>query len=423
MQHPESQKPFRVLLTLSEYLHIPFLFTPLLPFLSQFVYYYANQEDRKHPVIMVLDAGVTRQHFLAGLWLVPVCFITRFAEKKFRSPAAFFAVCAAVLAALFFLTGGIDRILLLIVSVLYMADTFRLRVSENSRIRAMRENDPDWQESSFVFLRSNFLWLFFHAFLYIAALFQHNSVLCDGILLCAACYALCCLIWYRLSSLQDYIEAHHGLENVPGSRIRGIGLLVTGGLAAIILCAALFSAVLGPKRIYLTEKPQPEQQNVLTEEQIENFFPAIGPGGMPVELMENEEAWEPPEWLMKLLDYISYAIGFAIIAAAVWGMILSVIRTLRIYKERVEENGDISVSLEPENDRISRIAQRAANLLPPRTQKERIRRKYRRTIRRARPDVPMQSETPAEIERAADLSALPDPEAFHAEYERARYAP
>ena len=81
------------------------------------------------------------------------------------------------------------------------------------------------------------------------------------------------------------------------------------------------------------------------------------------------------------------------------------------------------MSLEPENDRMARIAQRAADLLPPRTEKERIRRKYRRTIRRARQEAPMQFETPAEIERGADLSSLPDPEAFHTEYERARYAP
>lgn len=423
MRTQDDGRGFRFLRALSEYLHIPFLFTPLLPFMAQWIYYYGSQEDRKHPVIAVLDAGVTRQHFLTGLWLIPVCIIVRLSERKFRSPAAFLAICGAILAALFFLTGGVDRILLLIISVLFMMDTFRFRVSENSRRRAVRENDPDWQEPSFLFLRPVLYWLAFPAILYIAALFQHNAVLCNEILLCAILYALCCLVYHRVCALQDYIEAHHGLENVPAGRIRRIGLAVTGGLIAVMLCTALLSAALGGKRIYLTEKPQVEQEALFTEEELENFFPAAGPGGMPEDLMGEGEAWEPPVWLQKLLDGIFYAIGFAILGAAAWGVILSIRRTLRIYRAREEENGDISVSLEPENDRIARIAQRAADLLPPRTEKERIRRKYRRTIRRARQEAPMQFETPAEIERGADLSSLPDPEAFHTEYERARYAP
>lgn len=54
-------------------------------------------------------------------------------------------------------------------------------------------------------------------------------------------------------------------------------------------------------------------------------------------------------------------------------------------------------------------------------EKESVRRKYRRTIRRYRKDAPDAAETPSEIEEKAGLADNEDMRALHAQYERERY--
>ena len=53
----------------------------------------------------------------------------------------------------------------------------------------------------------------------------------------------------------------------------------------------------------------------------------------------------------------------------------------------------------------------------------RVRRRYKKEIRRRRKDLPKPQETPHEIESATDLIGTPEGEALHTAYEEARYAP
>ena len=96
-------------------------------------------------------------------------------------------------------------------------------------------------------------------------------------------------------------------------------------------------------------------------------------------------------------------------------ILLSLKNSAARFKEGFAENGDVIVSLDSE-DHAQRIRIRTpfSGEVTPR---DKIRREYRKQVRRRRKEKPQPYETPAEIEQAAGI----DDPALHTRYEQARY--
>lgn len=135
---------------------------------------------------------------------------------------------------------------------------------------------------------------------------------------------------------------------------------------------------------------------------------------MAVLMAEYGEPKPTPRWLI-LLSYIMEAFVFLFIIIL---LVKSIISTFHAFRASKDENGDIVEELEDTDD-VRKIT------LPARRRKlserERIRKEYRKTIRRNRKDRPAASESPLEIEKNAGIADQKDIQELHRNYELARY--
>lgn len=93
-----------------------------------------------------------------------------------------------------------------------------------------------------------------------------------------------------------------------------------------------------------------------------------------------------------------------------------------LFRETYDENGDLVEDLEEEETNVERISLRPVHGGRGRlTEAERIRRQYRRTIRRYRKEQPGCYETPYEIEAGAGIADTEEGQRLHQLYERMRY--
>ncbi len=104
-----------------------------------------------------------------------------------------------------------------------------------------------------------------------------------------------------------------------------------------------------------------------------------------------------------------------LLALALIKKVLAVFQDFRITND---ENGDIVEELHDTEDEVKIAAPARRHRL---SERERIRREYRRVIRRHRKEQPADHESPAEIEQEAGIAQTEEGMALHARYETARY--
>ena len=93
------------------------------------------------------------------------------------------------------------------------------------------------------------------------------------------------------------------------------------------------------------------------------------------------------------------------------------------FNEKAEDNGDIVMSLD-DDEIIKRPGgiRKRVRASGPLTERERIRREYKKRIKESTEDQPNVSNTPAQLEEAAGLADDPDMRELHVKYEDARYS-
>ena len=119
-------------------------------------------------------------------------------------------------------------------------------------------------------------------------------------------------------------------------------------------------------------------------------------------------------------EYLAWIISGAAMLLVLVGIILAIRRIFEQFRTRPEENGDVAVSLEPE-DEVQILE--SGRVIPKifLTEDEKIRRRFRRMILKNRKDRPAPAETPLEMEKIAGIDQKQDVRLLHEEYERVRY--
>ena len=135
-----------------------------------------------------------------------------------------------------------------------------------------------------------------------------------------------------------------------------------------------------------------------------------------MEYLEAEQVWEPPKWL----EYVGWVIAGACMAGLFFVLVRGIVLYFLEFRSIPEENGDIAKALDEdltEKIPIGRQLFHFGRL----SEKERIRRNYRRTIRKYRKELPLTHESPSEIEGNTVFPANFDVQELHEIYEEARY--
>lgn len=388
-------------------------------------------------LIPFLCALGTKRDELTGTGLYLKCLVIAFpiiltdlAIDKCRHMISYLMICIMTFGATAALGWGIalsfDRIffrwgyfvILLIETFLVICDRLagRLHKKEKKEI-TIGEVDPYWQPAHDILKEPSFAMLIYFGVIYFAALNVNSPAVCNAALASAVIYALVTFLHQYVVKTENYLLLNKRTCNLPSKRIYGIG----GGMLALFLMIllvmtlpALFTARYRQYRDLREWKPKIEIQPEV-EQPPDNQTVVTGEDPMAALIEQYGDPKDPPQWLT--------ALGYAVEAAVILGILYAVFKKIRAtfqdFRETNDENGDIVEELKETDSgqKIRKTVNRRGM-----TERERIRRQYRKVIRRNRKDRPAVHETPTEIETYAGIAGSEEGKKLHRQYEWARYS-
>lgn len=358
---------------------------------------------------------------------VPVA-ATQIAVRRAKTLGIYLLMCAALLAAVYAAVYGIPRLTgrygfqgadvvyrigMLVETAVIAAMRFMDRL-RRIRYQSKREENPfELRAESFLNRPSmGFTWYF--VVMYVLGILFDGKLLCDSALFGAVVYWLIALVYTFFGTTEHYFMLNKRTRGIPKRRLYAI----SGGMlclfAGLVLAAVLPSFLLINARRYTDVREWFKDVPLVPsayESDIEFRTPDSGMGGLPPMLLD--ELGEAPE-PSKVWEVLFWVLGIAGAVVIVCGIVAAIKKLFEDFRKEADENGDKVENL-PEPERAHFIS------AEPDGERSRIKRLYKRTIRKHRKDRPAQYEAPSEIEEKAGLSQDADMQALHTEYERVRY--
>ena len=289
------------------------------------------------------------------------------------------------------------------------------RLHKKREADAMQGEDSDWRPSYAILREPSFFLLVYFVVIYIIAVNLNNPTTCNAVLFSTIIYTLITFLYQYVCETENYLFLNKRTCNLPSRRIYGIGNGMLAIFLLLLMIVTLPSLFTISHRHYrdLRERtsniefdytePLPESD---TENTVENPMEAL--------IAEYGEVKPTPRWVI-VLSYIIEIAAFAVLAL----MLLRKIYTaFHDFRKAVADNGDIVEELEDAEETVQPIKKTTPAVRRKLSERERIRKEYRKTIRRRRKDRPAPYESPREIETNAGIT---DIEELHQNYERARY--
>ena len=257
--------------------------------------------------------------------------------------------------------------------------------------------------------------LFYFGGVYLLGANFNGPSVCNAALFSAILYAVTAFLYHYICETERYLALNRRTCNLPSRRIYGIGsgmLAIYLALLMVLALSSLFTVSLRHYRDLRDLKTNVEMD--FTETALPSLTENMGVNPMAALIGDPEDIKAARWWL----DYIFYGLTtliFVLLALALVKKVLTVFQDFRITND---ENGDIVEELHDTEDEVKIAAPARRHRL---SERERIRREYRRVIRRHRKEQPADHESPAEIEQEAGIAQTEEGMALHARYETARY--
>ncbi len=258
--------------------------------------------------------------------------------------------------------------------------------------------------------------LFYFGAVYLLAVNFGSPPVCNAALFSAIVYAVITFLYQYVTETEHYLSLNKRTCNLPSRRIYGIGSGVLALYLLVLMILALPSLFTVSHRHYRNLRDMASEIEIDYTELIpENNAETFGEDPMAALLAEYKDVPPAPWWL----DYILYMIAAATFVFLAIALIKKVLAVFRDFRTANDENGDIVEELQDTEEDIRKTKTQTSRRKL--SEKERIRKEYRRVIRRHRKDRPAIYESPTEIETNAGIAQTEDGKELHIRYESARY--
>ena len=371
----------------------------------------------------------------------------KIAARRVRSLGAYLGICAAALAGTFFLASAVCRLLpwelvlkkeallsaagvsfagfrssaymffVAVESIVIVLSMILVRLNESDRIQAKRDQDLNWRPHKYLFDRPSRPILVWFALLYVHALVFSCPVNCSISAAGFLIYGAMLYFFRHAEETTDYMKRLSYLVRMPSERIRAIG---TTAAAAVILTAIVPAAI----ALFLTTWARPYRDlrdyetrvGPVVEQYMNEVMQMPSGGFLPEEFEEPEEPAEPwkYEWVFNI---IASGIFILFLLFVAWRIARNVKDVFTRFRDREDDDGDLAESIPDVYESLVFRGRRKT----PDTERERIRREYRKAVRKAGLFRPGPSETPEEIEKNAGIFDNPAMRELHDRYEEVRY--
>lgn len=228
------------------------------------------------------------------------------------------------------------------------------------------------------------------------------------------CFAFC-----YIDRMWEFLKERRKIANMPVNMMKKVSRIIFG-ISAMVLVVFILPAILYEKDIlsdivgWLYAAQADGEIRPLD-------FESLAGGGFELFDGGEEEEKEPPAWLV----FLGRAVAFLTIAAVVIALLRVIYKISRNSIRSFGEDGEDEViflkkGTEEERRYLGgRKKEKGAEML---SVNMRIRKKYKKTIRKSSKERPKGWETPEELETGAQLSDDENMKVFHVIYEKARYS-
>ncbi len=401
-----------------EYFHATLIFAVLIPLVCAVCY--------------TSDPAGTIIFYLKCLLIAIPILLTDYAIRHIRSLLLYVFFCMVVFAVMGGIAFGVWYVIerngggglyamcycvgILAETIIVCAMRFCDRVKAAKR---KREDPLAPEEPGFLnFPALSRVWFF--VVLYLIGICVMAKALCDITFFSAVLYTFLALVYEYTGAAEDYLSLNKRTKGIARRRIYGIGFSMLFVFLLLLFVGMLPAILLAGQRQYtdVREWFSGVERIPYEYEYIMDFQTPV-PGD--ADIMERLDGNAPPPESSIFANIILYAIGFACMIAFAYGAFLVIRQTFQDFRNSHDENGDIIEELKPENmfakeEFLRKMSQRGAE-----SEAQRIRRKYRKTIRKHRKDKPALYESPTEIETLAGLGQDEQMQKPHVQYETVRY--
>lgn len=402
-----------------EYLHATLLFVMLMPLICAVV-------EWSDP------AGMGALYLKCLLIAVPI-IVTERAAKRVRSVILYMGISVLLLAGV----GGVSGLIALLTSgggrfggyeicycIVMILETFFVIMKRFvDRVRAAKwEREEPLAAKRISFLeRPTLSLVWYFVVFYLIGLCLRAKLLCDIAFYSTIVYTFLALFYEYFGVTRAYLEMNRRTRGIPRRRLYGVGLSMLLVFSVFMLIGMMPAVFLAGQRPYTDIREWFANVHFVPYE-YESVYEFQEPSAGGADWAELLDDGEPAPEPSKVVNVIMGVIGTVCLLAFAYGVILMIRQVLRDFRSSRDENGDFVEEIEDDpiarqrETLFSRRARRGAA-----SEAERIRQKYRRTIRKHRKERPAPYESPAEIEEYAGLGNDEQMQQLHREYEKARY--
>lgn len=406
-------------LKIMEYFHATMILALFVPVL----YAVAEYED---------PAGAAALYARCLLVAVPVAVLD-LAARHIRSLLLYIAACAALLAGIWGLTAMLPRTLrhtggmelhetvyclgMLLETLFVAALHFRDRIEEAKR----KKGEDPLAAKKMNFLRSPALSMTaYFMIVYAAGILLVSKQLCDMAYTSAIVYYFLSLVYAYFDTAGGYLSLNKRTKGIPKRRLYGISAAMLFAFCCFSFIGMLPSMLLAGQRKYYNIRTMFDGVVMEPYEfEFDRGYQGAAQGGM--DMMELLNDGQPPKEPSKLIMAVFWLLAAACIAGLIYGVIQFIRQIFKDFRDSLDENGDKIEELEDERPLYKEENVRLGSRSGYESEAQRIRRKYKKTIRRYRKDKPAPHESPAEMEELAGLKEDADMRELHKLYESARY--
>lgn len=398
------------ILRVAGYVHATLFFALMIPLL----YTVADLED---------PAGAGVLYLKCLLVAIPV-IVTERAAKCVKNLVVYLLICVGQMAGIWFAAGlsNASGAYVVCYCIGMTAETFAIslkrlrgRLKESAHRKASEPFAPKEEE----FLDTPLLPLvWYFVVIYLFGIFLNAKPLCDMAFYSAAVYLFLALFCTYFRATDAYLEMNKRTKGIPKRRLYGVSFSMLMLFCAFLLVSILPSALLADQRSYTDIRHWFDDVDFVSYEyESSSGFEGVASGGMGMlELITDGEPAPEPS---KLMNGIFWIIGSVCILGLVYSILQFIRQLFRDFRDSHDENGDRIEALEEQDKAgtvIVTVRARSAE-----SDAEKIRRRYRKTIRRHRKEMPAPHEAPAEIEEQAGLRDDEQMQQLHRDYEKVRY--
>ncbi len=323
------------------------------------------------------------------------------------------------------LTAAACAIISLVVFFIHATSRIRLADLKKDFIAAHGYNVPFdmkvWEVPTILNHPSpvHFIWFVVQ---YVLALVLKNSLYWHFLFFMLLLDILVCFSFQYMNNFDRFVTENSQTANLPVSTMKQVHRILFSIALLLIVLFALPSIFFGQEPLAnlrmedvpITFKQEENASGNLTLDDLNYGMP------LPDILTESQEEHNPPVWI----GYVVRAVLLLMFAAALVVLILSIIRAVRranaLFSE-TKEDEILFIDSETSDERTS-IKRKKTPREGRFSINMQIRRKYKKTIRRATKGLPNRWATPLELEQNAQIADRDDTRQLHALYEKARYS-